>query len=261
MSGRLTPRGVDLASGSHIEYLELGVGAPVVYFHGVGGAFRNAGFMPALAERYHVFAPSRPGYDGSRGASASAREEAEVMVEFIREVIGGPVHLIAESAGGAAGCWLAIDAPALVTSLILAAPTAFARATHAPPPPASRETMELRLFGPRPAWSEPPTDADLSARQRNAAANAARLRPTNGNADLLERLGEISAPTLVLWGTADELMPPEAGQLFVQRIPNSYRILIYGAAHSLPVAACRQFVTLATDFIERGERFVVAEPG
>ena len=81
----------------------------------------------------------------------------------------------------------------------------------------------------------------------------------SGNADLLERLGEIAAPTLVLWGTADAMLPPEAGHAYVQRIPTSYRILIYGAAHSLPVAACRQFVSLTTDFIERGERFVVAE--
>jgi len=47
--------------------------------------------------------------------------------------------------------------------------------------------------------------------------------------------------------------------VFVQRIPDSYRILIYGAAHSLPVSACPQFVALVTDFIERGDGFVVAE--
>jgi pimeloyl-ACP methyl ester carboxylesterase len=86
------------------------------------------------------------------------------------------------------------------------------------------------------------------------------MRPADGNAELLARLGDITAPTLVLWGTADAIVPPEAGHVFVQRIPTSYRILVYGAAHSLPVAACRQFVSLATDFIERGERFVVAEP-
>jgi pimeloyl-ACP methyl ester carboxylesterase len=65
----------------------------------------------------------------------------------------------------------------------------------------------------------------------------------------------------VLWGTADEVIPSDASQLYVQRIANSYRILIYGAAHVLPVAACRQFVAVTRDFIERGERFVVAEPG
>jgi pimeloyl-ACP methyl ester carboxylesterase len=258
MSGRLSPRCADLPSGSRIEYLEIGDGAPLVYMHGAGGVFRNAAFMPALAQRYRVLAPSRPGYDGSTGASASAREDATVMAEFVREVVGGPVHLIAESAGGAAGCWLAIVEPTLVQSLILVAPTAFGGPSHAPRPD-SPEAMELRLFGSQPAWSDPPTDADRAARQRNAAANTARLRPADGNAELLARLGEIAAPTLVLWGTADKILPPEAGHVFVQRIPTSYRILLYGAAHSLPVAACRQFVSLTTDFIERGERFVVAE--
>jgi 4,5:9,10-diseco-3-hydroxy-5,9,17-trioxoandrosta-1(10),2-diene-4-oate hydrolase len=260
MSGRSSSRFANLPGGSRIEYLEIGAGAPVVYLHGAGGVFRNAAFMPALAERYRVLAPSRPGYDGSTGEGASAREDAQVMAEFVRALVGEPVHLIAESAGSAAGCWLAILEPTLVQSLILVAPTAFYGPSHAPAP-ASPEAMELRLFGPRPAWSDPPTDADRAARRRNAAANAARLRPADGNADLLERLGEIAAPTLVLWATTDEVLPPEAGHVFVQRIPTSYRILVYGAAHSLPVAACDQFVSLATDFMERGERFVVAAHG
>jgi pimeloyl-ACP methyl ester carboxylesterase len=250
---------VHLPSGARIEYVEVGHGTTVVYFHGAGGVFRNAAFMHALGQRYRVLSPSRPGYDGSTGECASARQEAEVMASFIREVVGGPAHVIAESAGGAAGCWLAVLEPSLVESLVLVAPTAFAGASHAPPS-SSPEAMELRLFGPTPAWSEPATDADRAARQRNAMANAARLRSPDGNADLLERLGDVTAPTLILWGTADEVIPPESGQLFLRRIPNSYRILIYRAAHALPVSACRQFVVLVTDFIERGDRFVVAEP-
>ncbi len=259
MTGRLDARCTDLAGGARIEYLEVGQGAPVVYLHGAGGVFRNAAFMPALGARYRVLAPSRPGYDGSTGACETARDEADVMADFMRTMVGGGAHVIAESAGGAAGCWLAILYPDVVSSLTLVAPTAFAGATHAPPP-ASAEAMEVRLFGATPAWSEPPTDADRAARQRNAQANATRLRSPNGNADLLQRLGEITAPTLVLWGTADEVVPPEIGQTYVQSIPNSYRILIYAAAHSLPVSACEKFVALVTDFIERGERFVVAEP-
>jgi pimeloyl-ACP methyl ester carboxylesterase len=97
-------------------------------------------------------------------------------------------------------------------------------------------------------------------RQRNAAANAAKLRPPDGNRELEERLHEIAAPTLLLWGTADELIPLEAGKPFQHRIPTCHRVLIYGAAHSLPVAACRQIVALTTDFIERGEAFVVNQP-
>ena len=87
MSGRLEPRSVDLANGAHIEYLETGSsdGTPVVYFHGAGGVFRNAAFMPALGERFRTLAPSRPGYDGSTGVTASARDEATVMGELEAE--------------------------------------------------------------------------------------------------------------------------------------------------------------------------------
>jgi pimeloyl-ACP methyl ester carboxylesterase len=209
MSARLEPMCTDLRSGARIEYLEAGSGAPVVYFHGVGSVSRNAELMSDLAERYRVLAPLRPAYGGSTGASDSAREEAEVMAEFICQIVGGPAHVIAESAGGAVGCWLAIVEPSLVESLVLVAPTGFVDDT---------------------------------------------------NVEVRERLGEIASPTLVLWGTADEIVPAECGQIFIRNIPNSYRILIYAAAHSLAVSARRQFVALVSDFIRRGERFVVAEP-
>ena len=180
------------------------------------------------------------------------------MAEFIREVVGGPVHVIAESAGGAAGCWLAILEPGARPSLILVAPTAFAGLASRHRQLRPRPWSFACSVRARPGASRPPTPTVPRAsatRRRMPPGCVRRLR----NADLLERLGEIVAPTLVLWGTADEILSPEAGQVFVQRIPVSYRILIYGAAHALPVAACRQFVSFATDFVERGERFVVAE--
>src|SRR5579872_1667082 len=111
------PRTVDLPGGARIEYVEVGEGAPVAYFHGAGGLSRDAAFMSMLGQRYRMLAPSRP------GTSASARDEAAEMAEFIRaKVPDGPVHVIAESAGGPAGCWLAVLEPALVKSLILVAP-------------------------------------------------------------------------------------------------------------------------------------------
>jgi pimeloyl-ACP methyl ester carboxylesterase len=176
------------------------------------------------------------------------------MAAFIRQVCDGPVHLVAESAGAASGCWVAILYPELVRTLILVAPTAFIT-RHGPPP--SPEQMEMVLFGPQPGWTEALTVEDRAQRQRNAQANAGRARPTDGNQALLERLAEIQASTLILWGTADQLASPESGQIYKQYIPNSHRMYLYGAAHSLPVAACASFVRLTREFIERGEAFIV----
>ena len=247
-------RAVTLEDGTRIEYREDGQGEALVYFHGAGGVFPKARFAPELGATFRMLSPSRPGYDGSSGACDSAREEAEVMAAFIRQVCGGPVHLVAESAGGASGCWLAVLYPDLVKTLILVAPTAFIT-RHGPPP--SPEQMETVLFGLQPAWTEPLTTEDVVRRQRNAQANAGRARPADGNQALLERLAEIKAFTLILWGTADQLAPPDAGQIYKQYIPNSHRMYVYGAAHSLPVAACASFVRLTREFISRGEAFIV----
>jgi hypothetical protein len=63
--------------------------------------------------------------------------------------------------------------------------------------------------------------------------------------------GEIAAPTSILSRTDK----PEDGQMYKRRIPNSYRMYVYGAA-----AACDALANLITEFIQRGDAFVVATP-
>jgi pimeloyl-ACP methyl ester carboxylesterase len=180
------------------------------------------------------------------------------MAGFIREVCGGEaVHVLAESAGGGPACWLAIDHPELVASLLLAAPAALAERHAQPPgPPPSPERMSERLFGKQPGWTSPPDGGDFARRVRNAMANVGRVPSPS----LREHLGEIACRTLILWGTADELIPPEQGQLYQKLIPGAFLMYVYGAAHALPVSACQQFVKLATEFIDRGDAFLVNMP-
>lgn len=262
--------------GARIEYLEAGAGTTLVFFHGAGGVSASPAFIPALAKRYRVLLPSRPGFDGSSGSTATGRDVAEVMSRFVHAVGGGPVHLIGESAGGAPACWLAVLHPELVESLVLAAPAVLHRrpslepdASHGPAGVGSpdlgsspeqgdgpsSDALDEVLFGASPAWSAPPSAAEVAQRQRNAAYHRAHWDAVDE--ELERRLTEIEAPTLVLWGTADRLLPPEEGEWYQRAIPRSHLVYLYGAAHSLPVAVADRFVRLVTEFIEQGEAFVV----
>lgn len=257
MSRAVVRRAVEV-DGSRIEYLEAGGGATVVFFHGAGGVSPSPAFIQMLAERYLVLLPSRPGFDGSTGDAETVRDVVALMGSFVRTIADGPVHLIAESAGGAPACWLAVLEPDLVESLVLAAPAAFHQrpsAGHDPPP--SQSELEERLFGRSPTWSAPPTEEEVARRKKNSAYHMARWQSSTPDEELLRRLAEIQARTLVLWGTADRLIPPEQGELYQRSIPRSHLIYVYGAAHSLPVAAAEPFVRLVTQFIELGEMFVV----
>ncbi|MDR0359650.1 MAG: alpha/beta hydrolase [bacterium] len=256
MSGAVAKRAVEL-HGARIEYLEAGAGATVVFFHGAGGVSPNPAFIPMMAERYRILLPSRPGFDGSIGEAQTDRDVAALMGSFVRTIAGGPVHLIAESAGGALACWQAILEPSVVESLVLVAPAAFHQrpsAGHEPPP--GQGELEERLFGRSPAWSTPPTEEEVARRRKNSAYHMTRWQ-SEPDEELLRRLAEIQARTLVLWGTADRVIPPEQGELYQRSIPRSHLVYVYGAAHSLPVAAAEPFVRLVTEFIELGDTFVV----
>jgi pimeloyl-ACP methyl ester carboxylesterase len=49
--------------------------------------------------------------------------------------------------------------------------------------------------------------------------------------DVVDRLGEIAQPTLVMTGTADILVPPENSRLIAEKLPNTRLIEYPGAGH------------------------------
>ena len=180
------------------------------------------------------------------------------MAAFIKEVCDAPVHVVAQSAGGAVGCWLAIRHPDLVKQLVLSAPAAFAvrppDMTGGPPDP---QELAHRLYGDTPFWSAPPSEDEKQRIARNAAAYAKNFHAADGNKDLLQRLSEIQAPTLLLWATGERMFLPESMLPYQQHIPNCRRVFIYGAAHEMPISAAPRWVGLVSDFVERGAAFVV----
>jgi pimeloyl-ACP methyl ester carboxylesterase len=261
MSVRVADKVADV-EGIPVHYRDAGQGEEIIVFlHGAGGAPpRGASFVPMLAEKHRVLVPSRPGFDDTPiGACKSFKEVARIMAGFIRRIAGGPVHIVAQSAGSTIGLWLAVEHADLVKSLTLSAPAAFQQRPppgggHAMPSP---EELARRLYGDAPSWSSPPT-ADEQARTRaNAAAYQQQFRNEDGNAELLSRLKEIKAPTLVVMASNDQIVPAEAMVPYQKSIDWSYRMVIYGAAHELPISAAPRWVNLVADFIDRGEAFVV----
>ncbi|HEY7065538.1 MAG TPA: alpha/beta hydrolase [Chloroflexota bacterium] len=256
MAGELLAR-VYEGRGGRVHYLEGGAGKPLVFLHGAGGVPAHAAFLPALAQRFRVLAPSMPGFDDSPlGSCKSVQDLAGAVAGFVEAVAEPPMALVGESFGGWVACWLAVLHPGLVDRLVLAAPAAFRTGFVEPATPLTPEELALRLFGRLP---DAPPSPEQRARQQQNAATARRLMHAAGGYDhaLAERLPEIAAPTLVLFGTRDEIVPPENGRVYQERIPRSHLMLLHDAVHSLPIAAEDRFVALTTEFVERGEEFVI----
>ncbi|MBB3169219.1 alpha/beta fold hydrolase [Simiduia aestuariiviva] len=71
---------------------------------------------------------------------------------------------------------------------------------------------------------------DLTRRAGNRRALIARFQQTQPSA-LAERLGELTQPTLILWGDHDRLIPLSVAEVFSKTIPDSQLIVLPNVGH------------------------------
>src|SRR5271154_7563946 len=106
-----------------VRYYEGGAGRPLVFLHGAGGLDLDLGFLDALAQKFHVFAPLVPGYGDSEECP-----ELRDMLDFtlhgwdVVEALGikDPI-LVGFSMGGMIAAEMAAIAPHDVSRLVLIA--------------------------------------------------------------------------------------------------------------------------------------------
>jgi pimeloyl-ACP methyl ester carboxylesterase len=81
------------------------------------------------------------------------------------------------------------------------------------------------------------------------------------DADLIARIGEIQAYTLILGGSRDERVPAQAVQALKSRIRRSQLLYVYDAAHAMEVDQPERVASLVEDFFLRGDAFIVNAGG
>ena len=79
-----------------------------------------------------------------------------------------------------------------------------------------------------------------------------------GDASLEIRMGEIECATLVVFGLNDRTMAPEAAGVYKASISNCHVSLVYDAGHNIMADRPEALIDVVSDFVERGEAFIVA---
>ncbi|HEV7664476.1 MAG TPA: alpha/beta hydrolase [Chloroflexota bacterium] len=232
-----------------IQYRETGSGQPIVMLHGGGGFRLDERAFAGLAQRFRVLVPSMPGFDNStQGHAKDPRDVADVMADFIRQVAGARAIVIGESFGGGVSSWLAARHPDVVERLILAAPAGLRAGDGPRLLDLSPQQVSVLLYGRPPDEQPGPTEAERRTRNRHNSARLGSTRPPF-DADLFEQLKNISAPTLVIWGTADGMISPDSAQNFISQIPGARLVRIEGAPHVLSAAVPEEFLAAVFEFL------------
>ncbi|MGB9185083.1 MAG: alpha/beta hydrolase [Solirubrobacteraceae bacterium] len=240
--------------------------SPVLLLHGQPGSAQDwGGVVKALDGLGNPAAPiavDRPGWDGATPACDLAGNAAAALSTLDARGIERAT-VVGHSLGGGVAAWLAAHHPERVSALVLAAPAANLASLEwldrwLALPLAGALTSAASLTGLGLALSAGPLrqriarasalDEDylraagralLSARARRAFD--AEQRSLVHDLPLLEvRLTEVRAPTWILTGSADRVIPAAAPRRLADQIPGARLVVLERAGHLLPQLHARQ---------------------
>jgi len=220
-----------------------GRGPKLGFLAGYGGLPRWIPFLDHLAERRTVIVPSLPGFPGGDRGHIVLDSHLDWLLA-VREIIDRAELEGADLAGSSVGASLAAEMAALwprsVRKLALIAPFGlFDEADPATDPWAQRTPDVPGLMCADPenwnrlkATPDGANSVEWPIEQTRANEAAARIFWPLGNTKLEKRLGLIQAPTLLLWGAEDRIMPRTYANKFRAGIkgPTEIRV-IDGAGH------------------------------
>ena len=226
-----------------IIYSREGEGEPLLLVHGLSGSARwwrhN---LPALSAEYACYTIELVGYGVNRALRPTRLDAAaDALAQFIAMLPDGRAHVVGHSMGGQICTYLAAKHPERVNRLILAAASGLVRSDLV------RMAMKLPIAGHYAPLDFLPT----------LAADALRAGPLNLFLSTLDVLSKdttelartIKAPTLLVWGERDNLVPVAAGEAMKTLIPGARLEVIEGAGHVLMWDHPRTFNRLVLDFL------------
>lgn len=239
--------------GMRVHLRDEGRGVPVVLVHGTSASLHTwDGWAEALRHDHRVVRFDLPGF-GLTGPQPDADYSIDRFVRTVRAVVDhlelGCFVLGGSSLGGLVAWRYAIEHPHGLGGLVLVGAAGLPR-NDVPlllklgrwpvvgdvlpwfTPRAAVDDQIHRVYGDPALITTDVRDRywDLLRRRGNRAAFT-RYARTVRFSDAHERIGEITAPTLIMWGDLDELVPVAHAAEFARRLPRADTVVYPGVGH------------------------------
>lgn len=229
-----------------IVYHESGEGRPLVFLHGIGGGASSwtwSKVAPAFAGRYRVIVPDWVGWGDSEHPQRFLLfdDYAAALRVLLREVVGEPAVVVAQSLAAGFAAEAARTDPGLVAGLVMSAPSGgkdFGQDAFGPlarftlTPVARRRPFNLALYrlvfhsrsfirswlvsqgfyDPGAVSREIVNGFLWSARKPGAAYSALPFLTGDLRYDFAPYMRDLSVPAAMFWGSEERQVGVETGE-------------------------------------------------
>lgn len=255
-----------------VAYTDVGAGAPVILLHGIPTwSYLYHDVIPLLEPHFRVIAPDFLGHGFSDRRDCfdrSLRAQTDMIVRFMDALELETATVIGHDTGGGVALIMGIERPERLDRLVLTNVVAYDSwpiddmIDLGNPQLRAKSPAEIAEFVASglpdglynaerltPAFRKnivaPYSDEDGKI---SLIRNASALN-TNHTTMLVERHGEIVAPTLVLWGVHDPWQTIADGVRLADEIPNASLVRLENASHWLQQDAPADFAEAIIAFM------------
>ena len=248
------------ADGCRLSTYVVGEGPPVVMLHGLGGTkISMLPIVPVLAPHHRLIIPDLPGH-GESDKPVSTEYTPRFYARTVRKLMDAlgveRAVVIGNSLGGRVALELAVRSPDRVRALCVLAPAVpgfrvryvlgFTRVIPtgfgAVPFPMRERWMKVairRLMADPTRLPEAGYDGAAeefiriyrSPQARMAFFDSLRHILTEAPRPFWARMNRVRVPALIVWGTADRLVPARLAPRLAQELPNAELLMLPRVGH------------------------------
>ncbi|MCQ4213843.1 alpha/beta fold hydrolase [Streptomyces longispororuber] len=274
-------RDITLPSGLRLRYYEAGErgGVPVVLLHGSGpgatGWSNFSGNLGAIAAAgFHVLAPDMPGWGDSDAQATKDMDHDTTLTEFLDALGIGTAALVGNSMGAHTAIRFATLHPERLSHLVTMGASlgrgpatlfgagdgpseglkVLVRAYKDASPENMRALVEIMTYDKErfatPELTRARSEAALSRPDHlaNYVEGLAHGAPIPVRVDR-DRIPGITAPTLLVHGKDDRVLPYEISLWLLASIPDARLVLLNRCGHWAMIEHAAEFNRLVVDFL------------
>ena len=221
------------------KYLEIGEGTPMIILHGLMGGLSNfdnvAQFFPEKG--YKVIIPELPLFELPL-LKTNVNSFAKYLKKFIAHKKLGKVILLGNSLGGHIGLLYTKQYPQNVKALVITGSSGLYESAmgESYPKRGDRNYIKTKtenvFYDPAIATKELVDEVFETVNDRVKLIRTLAIAKSAIRHNMGKDLPKMNTPTCIIWGENDSVTPPEVGEEFHEKLPDSDLFWIKKCGHA-----------------------------